>query len=434
MHDPIEIWGGIECTLNRVQDSYIDQLVMSGHYDRPEDIDMIASLQIRKLRYPILWEKHMPSPNRAIDWSFTTQSLDHMRALNITPIAGLVHHGSGPAYCGLEENDFPEQLAAYAAQVATQFPWIDYYTPVNEPLTTARFCGLYGIWHPHKNEDPAFLRMLVNSCKGIVLAMEAIRKINPDAKLIQTEDLGKTYSTATLQYQAEFENHRRWLSYDLLCGMVNDKHPLWNYFIDNGIAPGELYFFLKHPCIPAVLGLDHYHSSQRFLDDRLEHYPIHLHGGNGRHCYADVEAVRVCFQDMDTPYDLIMEVWDRYRLPIAVTEVHQNICEEQQLKWFLTIWETAKALKEDGVNMLAVTSWALLGSFGWDQLVVTANGTYESGAFDVSSGKPVPTQLAKLITTLATNNDLKDFTEDIQGWWADDTRFWYHLPELSISE
>ena len=27
--------------------------------------------------------------------------------------------------------------------------------------------------------------------------------------------------------QAEFENHRRWLTYDLLCGLVHRRHPLY---------------------------------------------------------------------------------------------------------------------------------------------------------------------------------------------------------------
>ena len=40
--------------------------------------------------------------------------------------------------------------------------------------------------------------MLLNQVKAIVLAMQAIRKINPDAQLIQTEDLSKTHSTALL--------------------------------------------------------------------------------------------------------------------------------------------------------------------------------------------------------------------------------------------
>ena len=129
-----------------------------------------------------------------------------------------MHHGSGPAFTNLLDPQFPVLLAQYAKQVAGQFPHINYYTPVNEPLTTARFSGLYGLWYPHKKDDTAFLKMLLNEIKGIVLSMQAIREINPLAKLVQTEDLGKTYSTRSLKYQADFENRRRWLTYDLLCG------------------------------------------------------------------------------------------------------------------------------------------------------------------------------------------------------------------------
>ena len=54
-------------------------------------------------------------------------------------------------------------------QVATKFPWIEYYTPVNEPLTTARFSGLYGFWYPHAKNDVSFAKMLLNQMKGVVL-------------------------------------------------------------------------------------------------------------------------------------------------------------------------------------------------------------------------------------------------------------------------
>ena len=60
-----------------------------------------------------------------------------------------MHHGSGPAYTDLKDPDFPNKLAKYAKAVAKKFPWLEYYTPVNEPLTTARFSGLYGLWYPH---------------------------------------------------------------------------------------------------------------------------------------------------------------------------------------------------------------------------------------------------------------------------------------------
>lgn len=183
----IEIWGGIECTLNRVQEKYLDQLKYTGHYTRGEcDIDLIASLQIKMLRYPLLWEKHMQQEHTIIDWTFAEKSLNQLKKHGITPIAGLVHHGSGPCYVNFFDGSFEEGLAFYAKKVAENFPWLEYYTPVNEPLTTARFCGLYGYWYPHETNNYSFYKILLSECKATVMAMKAIRTINPDAKLIQT--------------------------------------------------------------------------------------------------------------------------------------------------------------------------------------------------------------------------------------------------------
>ncbi len=138
----IDIWAGIECSYNRVGESYMDQLHLSGHYERYDDIRRIAAIGFKALRYPLLWEKHAPGLHTEIDWKFSQQKLDEIKEAGIEPIAGLVHHGSGPLYADFYDGSFSKGLAAYAAKVAAQFPWINYYTPVNEPLTTARFCGL----------------------------------------------------------------------------------------------------------------------------------------------------------------------------------------------------------------------------------------------------------------------------------------------------
>jgi dTDP-4-dehydrorhamnose reductase len=55
-----EIWGGIECTINRVNNRFFDQLKYSQHYSRETDIELLADLGIKKIRYPVLWEKHQP--------------------------------------------------------------------------------------------------------------------------------------------------------------------------------------------------------------------------------------------------------------------------------------------------------------------------------------------------------------------------------------
>ena len=139
-----EVWGGIECSINRVGHEYFDQFQLSGFYDRRELLQRVADLGVTSLRFPILWEKHVTAHGDRIDWTFTDQSLSYLQSRNITPIAGLIHHGSGPAFTSLEDSQFPELLAEYALQVASRFPTLEYFTPVNEPLTTARFSGLYG--------------------------------------------------------------------------------------------------------------------------------------------------------------------------------------------------------------------------------------------------------------------------------------------------
>jgi hypothetical protein len=52
----LELWGGVECTVNRVGDTYLDQLQCNGHRVRLDDLDRFAELGIRALRYPVLWE------------------------------------------------------------------------------------------------------------------------------------------------------------------------------------------------------------------------------------------------------------------------------------------------------------------------------------------------------------------------------------------
>jgi dTDP-4-dehydrorhamnose reductase len=411
-----EIWGGIESTINRIGDRYFDQLLYSGHYDREEDIDLFASLGIKALRYPVLWEKHQPEKDTVIDWAFAEKRLNRIRASGIRPIAGLVHHGSGPAFTDLLDNGFAPGLAAYAEQVATKFPWLEYYTPVNEPLTTARFSGLYGLWYPHHKKDISFARILLNELKATVLAMQAIRRINPDAKLVQTEDLAKTYSTPVLSFQATFENERRWLSFDLLCGKLLPYMPMYQYLLRLGIAGSELQFFIDNPCPPDIIGANYYITSERFLDERLHRYPLCTHGGNEVLEYADVEAVRVAHQQPWGLEVLLREAWHRFHLPLSVTESHLNCTREEQLRWFSESWNTVQKLSKSGINIKAITCWSLLGAFGWDQLLTSPSMNYETGVFDISSGKPRATALAELVRAAATNNDVHPLCHQ-KGWW-----------------
>ena len=288
----IQLWGGIECTINRTEQGYFDQHVWSGHRERlREDLEKIAELGIRTLRTALSWEYFEAQGG---SWAYFDRLVDEMQRLGIEPIVGLLHHGSGPLGTDLLDPEFPEKLAAYARKVAERYPSLRRYTPVNEPHTTARFSCLYGHWYPHERSIRAYLRALVNEVKGTALAMQAIREVQPEAELVYTEDGGTIFAAPELERFRVEREHRRWLGTDLLCGRVTPEHALWGFLRDEGFSAEEIGWFAESPVPPGVLGFNYYLTSDRYLDDRMELYPEFMRGGDsGSEPLVDIEALRV---------------------------------------------------------------------------------------------------------------------------------------------
>ncbi len=393
------MWAGIECTVNRVGDRYFDQLVRTGHHARPGDLELLAQLGVRTVRYPVLWERHAPRGLAGADWSWADARLGRLGELGVQPIVGLVHHGSGPAHTSLLDARFPEQLAAYARAVAERYPHVRRFTPINEPLTTARFSALYGHWFPHARDDASFVRALLIQCRAIALAMRAIREVTPGAELVVTEDLGATYATPPLAYQAAFENERRWLSIDLLCGRVGRAHPLRRWLRRASADEAILDELLGAPCPPSIVGFNYYLTSERWLDHDCRRWPTWSHGGNGRHRYADVHAALAGKLQGVEP--LLGAAWARFGLPLAVTEVHLGGTRDEQLRWLVEVHDGASRARARGADVRAVTAWSMFGCYDWHALVTREDGVYEPGLYDVRGPRPRPTALARAVRALA---------------------------------
>lgn len=421
---PLELWAGPECSVVRIGDVFRNQAVETGHADRIEDLDLVAGLGVRTMRYPILWETVAPEPGDARHWAWADERMARLQRLGVDPIVGLVHHGSGPAHTNLLDPRFPEMLAAYAGEVARRYPWVTRWTPVNEPLTTARFSCLYGHWYPHQRDFSAFLRATVNQCRAIALAMREIRKVNPAAELVTTEDMGKTFSTPRLAYQAEHENQRRWLSLDLLTGRVTKDHPWRGIVLGHGVEEWQLAELDAGLGMPDIVGINHYLTSDRFLDQRRRRYPGVKTGGNGRDRYVDVEAVRVREPGGELgPEARLREVWERYRLPMAVTEAHNGCTREEQVRWLCEVWDAAQKLKGEGADIRAVTIWSVFGAVDWCSLLTRRDNVMEHGLIDMRGARPRRTLLAKAARSLAATGGFDHPALDQPGWWRREDRF-----------
>jgi dTDP-4-dehydrorhamnose reductase len=417
----LELWGGYECTVNRVGDSWHDQTPRTGHEHRIGDLALFADLGLRSLRYPALWERISPHHPEERDFRWTDERLPEIRRLGMEPIVTLCHHGAGPAYTSLISDSFAPGLAAHAAAVAQRYPWLRDWTPVNEPLTTARFSALYGYWHPHTKDERSFWLALLNEIDATRLAMRAIRRVNPAARLIQTDDLGYCHATDPCRSQADFQNERRWMGWDLLCGTVVPGHALWERLARFGFAD-RLRAIADDPCPPDVIGINHYLSSERLLDHRLHRHrdrpladrEISMIDGVA---HVDVDAVSRIPDRAHGVARLLEQAWERYRRPLAITECHNAAPRCDQVRWFVDVWDDVTQLRDRGVDVRAVTAWALLGSHDWNRMLTRFDGHYETGVFDVRGGTPRPTLLAGVLKDLAAGRRPATPVLHGQGRW-----------------
>ncbi len=418
------VWAGPECSYLTVGGWTCDQLALTGHDARLDDIDRLAALGATAVRYPVIWgrDRRTRAPT---DWAWAESRLERLDQLGIAPIVGLLHHGFGPEGTDPLDPRWPERFARYASEVAGRFPVASTFLPINEPLTTARFGGLYGWWPPYGRDDGTFISLLLAQAQGFVEASRAIRAVRPDAIIILNEDVGRTFGTRACRAAIDHANQRRWLAFDLVMGRIDRSHPLWPYLASSPAHRRALDRLARDPEPPDVLGIDHYVTSDRYLDDEVDRYPVEARGGDGSIEYADVELARVFGHEVGGFRRAIAEVWDRYGLPMALTEVQLAGGSEDQLAWWTQAWTAAVSARRDGVPVVAVTAWAAFGAYDWASVLRRRDGAYEAGCYDVRSGTPDPTRLPEVLAATARGGDPDPST----GWWQRDDRFLYGLRE-----
>src|SRR5919201_77037 len=148
----------IDGTMKRV-----DEMEKTGHYRRwREDFTLVQELGIEYLRYgPPYYRTHTGAGT--YDWSFADETFAALKDKDIIPIVDLCHFGV-PDWVGDFQNpDWPKLFAQYAEAFARRYPWVRFYTPVNEIFVCATFSAQFGWW----NERLASDRTVVTALKHL---------------------------------------------------------------------------------------------------------------------------------------------------------------------------------------------------------------------------------------------------------------------------
>ncbi|HET6583525.1 MAG TPA: hypothetical protein VFG69_08755, partial [Nannocystaceae bacterium] len=376
----IELWAAAASSAFLVDDRWIDRARQTGHHERLDDLDRLAALGARRVRFPVAWPRVASSSTSAPDWRWSDVRLGRLGELNVGAIVGLLD-GSAPAHLDPSDAKFVVGFADWAGTVAERYGWIDDWTPIHAPQAAAR--RMIG-----RHDLALFLRTVVRASAAINAAMLRIRAVVPNARLVHTEAIGRIGSTDALALRCAFANDLRWLALDLLCGRVVADHPLRERIERAGIAARELDELVARPCVPDVIGIDYEPGSDRFLDDRLDRWAASTWTGDGDATWAEVPALRR--GPIAGHRAALEDVWSRYRRPLALTHSHLGGTREAQMRWLDAAWSAAAEARITGIEVEAVTVSAAFGVVHR----AAAGGHYECGAYDVRAGVPRPTAIA----------------------------------------
>jgi len=357
---------GIECSYPTIDNGLTrrDQLLECGHYDHwKKDLLLVQELGLKVLRYGLPYYNIHLGPDK-YDWSFADEVMNRMKEMEITPILDLLHFGL-PGWIGNFQNpELPVHFAKYAKAVALRYPWVRYYTPVNEIYVTAKMSAKDGVWNEQLKSDRAFVTAMKNIVAASILATHSIAECRPDVIIIQSES-AEFMHEAKAEQSAEIRlmNKQRLISLDLLYAYPPDAD-VYLYLMDNGLTREEYNWFMAgEPPGYQVMGNDYYGRNEKILkpDNSI--------------CTAE---------DVMGWYQITRQYYDRYKKPVMHTETNTFNAEEAP-GWLWKQWINILKMRADGVPVLGFTWYSLIDQIDWDTGLAKKNNTVNPcGLYDLN--------------------------------------------------
>lgn len=332
----------------------LDEYQLMGHYEHwREDLALARELGVRAVRWGVPWYRIEPLEGE-FDWRWTDAVIPYIvEELGLDPIIDLMHYGC-PFWLRREfaSAQYPEAVAAYVGAFASRYRGlVRWYTPLNEPIVTALFCGKRGVWPPYLRGDTGYARILLQVVRGIERTCETLRAVDPGCVLLHVDASGLSRTAREdLAAVAAEEQDRSFLPWDLLAGRVTPDHPLFPWLVRSGASPDELADIAAAGIPLDLMGLNFYpqwSTTQLYIDRR------------GRLAYRPVE------QDGSGFVALIEAYYRRYGTPIIVTETSARGSEEVRARWLEASVAAIRELRSRGVPVVGYTWFPLFTMVDW---------------------------------------------------------------------
>ena len=359
---------GIECSYPTIDHGRWrrDELDSTGHYDWwQHDFELAREIGITHIRYGPPLHLIFDAPGH-FDWSYVDPQMEELRDFGPEPIIDLCHFGV-PSWLGnLQNPEIAPALAEYANAFAERYPWVRFYTPVNEMYVCSRMSTIQGVWNEQMNDEGAFVTAAFNLARASIQMSDRILEQRPDAVFINSES-SEFYQPCCpdehIVATARFENERRFLPLDLIYA-----HPVSDgmrpYLHDHGVTDAALAEFAQRQ-VPrrSILGVDYYEWNERLIDR------------NGQ-----AQALGELFGW----YVIADQYWQRYRRPMMHTETNKMDADGAP-KWLWRQWHNVQLLAKAGVPLVGFTWYSLTDQIDWSIAMSEPLGiVYPVGLFDLN--------------------------------------------------
>lgn len=351
---------GIECSYPTIDHGRWrrDELESTRHYELwQHDLELAREIGATHIRYGPPLHLIFDGPDR-YDWDYIDPQMAEMRESGPEPIVDLCHFGV-PSWLGDFQNPgIAPALAEYAAAFADRYPWVRFYTPVNEMYVCARMSALDGVWNEQLHDEGAFINAVFNVAAATAAMTDAILVARPDAVFVNSESSEFSQPCCPdpdIQRKADFENQRRFLPLDLIFG-----HEVGPLLLDGIRAQGREADYARFRARQAprrsILGVDYYEWNERLID----------RGGQPR-----------SLGELFGWYVIANQYFDRYRRPMMHTETNR-LDPSDGPRWLWRQWHNVQLLRAAGVPLVGFTWYSLVDQVDWEIALARPQGTVDA--------------------------------------------------------
>lgn len=334
------LMAGYECSTHRRADDRRLDLLASTRHDRwvAQDYRQLAALGIRCAREGLRWHLIERRPGH-YDWSSFLPMLRAARECGLQVIWDLCHYGY-PDDIDIWRPEFVARFERFAAAVARLMrdEGVDtpFYSPINEISFWSWAGGAEAYFNPcARNRGAELKHQLV---RASIAAIEAIRAVTPQARLVQCDPLinviSRTHRADEIE-AAEAYRQSQFDAWDLLTGRQ------WP-----GLGGREEYL--------DIMGLNFYPQNQWYLD-----------GG------TKIERDDPRYRPL---VGMLAEVHQRYARPMLLAETGGEF--ETRVPWLRYIADQVELALQRGIPVHGVCWYPMLDYPGWNDDRYCATGAF----------------------------------------------------------